>query len=107
MEGAPKQPERIAKLQTQIEASCKKHGVIKVWEAFRRFRGNSDVHELPSLGIDPPFTLDQKLLCDLHDRLPKEYTDKENIVFYLNTETLETRHVFIPFDQDTEVRHQI
>ena len=78
---APKQPERIAKLQEQIEAACEKHGVIKVWEAFRRFRGNSDVNELSSLGIDPPFILDHKPIGDLHDRLPKAYKDQEKIVF--------------------------
>lgn len=103
---APHQ-ERVAKVEKQVQSACAAHGVIAIWEAYLRFKSDEpDVSALPSVGIDNPYIADEAPLRALRALLPRDYLAKERIVFYLNDDALETRHAFVPLEQDAFGFHE-
>lgn len=93
--------ERVAKVEEQVQRACLQHGLLQVWFAWLKFSGDDkDETALPAVGIDNPYTTDTAPLQQLHKLLPKDYLDKEQIVFYLNEDTLETKHIFLSRDKN-------
>lgn len=98
---APSFRQRIAVIEEQIQRACRQHSVLAVWTAWLKYRRTEpDTEALPSLGIDNPHVCDIGPFIRLHDQLPEEYLAKERIVFYLNEDTLETRHAFMSMKDD-------